>query len=401
MNRHALVSPGRLLVIAALAVAVLTAAAPARADVTRSSSVWAVYSSYIEEGDCRTAASVSVGREVPRAETASVTPATLYLSLDRFGCAEGTNYGISTFREIPAQEFQVGSQLAGATLNTAITESDRISGRTLELTIHLEWTNNGEFIDSQHWHTHVLTPGSVTNGRYSSLWSGADVAGSISDGETEYAREPSFGAFQEFESGSVINDRARMEAALRTASVAAVSGSADTQSSSATARWADTDPTGCITREAILLVTSYDIHSPDGSDTATYLNLSLTSFNACTGEIPYWIGGYQQLDEDVFSNSQLESASLTGSVEAIDSVTLLPVTIDLDLMWTGTGGITRYSNGFVDRMVGWRMNMHERGSYCDATPAGTISIGSQSFLPDELDYARLESFHSSGHQVQH
>jgi hypothetical protein len=401
MNRHPLAAPGRLLVLAALAFAVLTAAAPAPADVTRSSSVWAVYSYYLEEGDCRTAASVSVGREMPRGGTESMTPVALYLSLSRFGCAEGTNYGIGAFREIPAHEFQVDSQLAGATLNTAVTESDWVSGRTLELTIHLEWTNNGEFIDSQLGHTHVLTPGSVTNGRYSSLWSGADVTGSISDGEIEYAREPSAGAFQEFESGSVFNDRARMEAALRTASTAAVSGSADTQSSSATARWTDTDPTGCITREAVLLVTSYDIHSPDESDTATYLNLSLTSFNACTGETPYWIGSYHQLGEGVFSKSHLESASLTGSVEAIDSVTMLPVTIDLDLTWTGTGGITRFNNGFVDRMVGWHMNMHELGSYRDATPTGTISIGSQNFLPDELDYARLENFHSSGHYVQH
>jgi hypothetical protein len=132
MKRQTSARLGRLALLVAVVVAVFTAATPAPADVTASSAVWAYYSYYIEEGaECRTAASLSVGTEMPRGGREASTPATLSLFLDRFGCEEGTNYGIGTSREIPASDFQFDEHLANATLDTSFVESDRWSGARL------------------------------------------------------------------------------------------------------------------------------------------------------------------------------------------------------------------------------------------------------------------------------
>ena len=210
----------RIVLIVSLGLVVLASAAPTPADVVRSSSAFAYASYYIEEGDCRTAATVTVGKEIVQG-TAQPTTIFLYMQLERWGCLEGTNYAIGTFRDIPASEFQIDANVESATLDTSLVESDRVSGVPIELTLHLEWANTGQLQQTQHSHSHLVTPGSVSNQRQRlELWE-ADLTGTISDGQTEYARGPGTGALQSFHAGSVMIDRMRMEAAFASASASA------------------------------------------------------------------------------------------------------------------------------------------------------------------------------------
>ena len=239
---------GRLALLLFAAIFALTAAGPTPADVVRSSAVYAYAHYSAEEGECTRSAFVTVGKETLRGGSEPL-PTFLYMSLFR-SCPEGVDYSVGAFREIPADEFRIDVDLSTATLDTSFVESDVVSGRQLELRLQLAWANTGQLQETQHFHSHLVTPGAVSNqqARFD-LWE-ADLSGTMTDGETEFAQGAGVGALQAYRSGTVLIDRMRTQAALMTAAAIGSSNSAWTDTSYGVAHWIDTDPSGCTTERS-------------------------------------------------------------------------------------------------------------------------------------------------------
>ena len=152
----------------------------------------------------------------------------------------------------------------------------------------------------------------------------------------------------------------------------------------------------------LLDIRKFETHPQEDNVPPILAGLQVTAFNSCTGEYPYWISGGEILSGDELSVSeQLNSARFNASLEVIDSVTLMPVTLDFDLVWTGTGGLSTYNNGFVDRIEGRQLSLHENGSYRNGEATGTVTMESQNVLPAEFDYALMGQFRSTAHDVIH
>jgi hypothetical protein len=111
--------------------------------------------------------------------------------IDQFDNCTGATL-LSAFGEatLTDQAFEVKSQLTSATLNATVQVTDSITGSTSNVDVDLTWSSIGDLFQ-QTLHTHVHTPGLISQSRSNGAFREAQASGSVSLGGVNLATQPS------------------------------------------------------------------------------------------------------------------------------------------------------------------------------------------------------------------
>jgi hypothetical protein len=82
--------------------------------------------------------------------------------------------------------FQIAKDLTSATLSGSFPLDDLVSGTTLQVTVNLTWTGNGNTVH-QVFHGHLQLPGFVSNGLFNGDMQDGQASGVISGADQNFA----------------------------------------------------------------------------------------------------------------------------------------------------------------------------------------------------------------------
>lgn len=94
------------------------------------------------------------------------------------------------FADLAAGDFEVSRQLSSATLNATVTMYNYLTDSTFDVFVDLTWTGSGPLF-RQMSNSHFQFPGCKINERFRGTFRSAVASGSVSDGWTNFAPEPS------------------------------------------------------------------------------------------------------------------------------------------------------------------------------------------------------------------
>ena len=162
------------------------------------------------------------------------------------------------------------------------------------------------------------------------------------------------------------------------------------------------DPTGCIETDGLIQIGNSMQHQPpSGPASFAFVSVTLTKANLCTGEFLIETLGFGGPDTPVSIASDLSTASIHGTIPAIDFVTNQTVNVVVDLTWTGFGGVQHDVENTHDRSTpGFNIVSHFNGDTQPATVAGTILVGTTNFAVGPLVDARIENAKTGDLTVQ-
>jgi len=126
------------------------------------------------------------------------------IQIEKFNTCAGMSllfgFGSTTLSE---DDFQVAVRLTSATLNTTISFFDDVSGTSFPVSVNLTWTGTGD-LARQVSHFHLRFGSVIINSRFNGTGRNAEVAGSVSDGITNFTPNPGVvGVIQDVKSGEV------------------------------------------------------------------------------------------------------------------------------------------------------------------------------------------------------
>ena len=99
-------------------------------------------------------------------------------------------------------------------------------------------------------------------------------------------------------------------------------------------------------------------------------------------------------------DKKLESARLTKTVELTDSISGNSFDVSVDLTWTATSQPEVTRNRFYIRTAGGITHEQDRGTFREASTAGTVSSGPTNFLQNLTDtFANLQSVNDGFKEV--
>ena len=90
-------------------------------------------------------------------------------------------------------DFRISGRLKSATLNTTITVLDYLSNTSFDIFVDLAWTAIGP-LSNQSSNFHFKTPGCISHFLFKDTIRLAEASGTISDGTTNFAPDPSVNA---------------------------------------------------------------------------------------------------------------------------------------------------------------------------------------------------------------
>lgn len=162
---------------------------------------------------------------------------------------------------------------------------------------------------------------------------------------------------------------------------------------SAFAFFSSTDPSGCISTSVVVAANDNEVSSgpgrPEGESTAS---VNLSRVDQCTGTLLLAANGDVALAPDDFQiDKQLDGAMLNSTVELSESMSGSPLTVELNLTWTGQGPTTTNKQRVQVKMPGFLVNSRIFGASRDATATGTVSDGTTNFTPEPATFASLVS----------
>jgi len=166
----------------------------------------AFFSSTDPSGCIVTSVSISTEELFPSPpETASGTWIGYEISR-RDVCTETVLLDTEGSTTIAGSDFQVSSNLDTATLNTTLSVYDYVNETAFDVSINLTWTGTGR-LTHQNYTFHHNTPDCHFNGHFNGPFRAAVASGTVSDGTTNFTREPSVeAAIGSSNSGSVSVD---------------------------------------------------------------------------------------------------------------------------------------------------------------------------------------------------
>jgi hypothetical protein len=172
--------------------------------------------------------------------------------------------------------------------------------------------------------------------------------------------------------------------------------------SQVTAYFFSVDPSGCIVTDAYVSAVDGRIKT-EGSPTADSTAwVGVSMYDSCTGTLLSSASGSAVLASDALQiDPKLESATLNASIEAFDWLSGSPITLDVELTWTGSGEVTssKYHQQYTS--PGYRVHSRGDGSFRAASAVGSISNGSVEFASAPSLYGDLSSVKSGYIEISH
>lgn len=164
----------------------------------------------------------------------------------------------------------------------------------------------------------------------------------------------------------------------------------------AEALFSSVDPSGCIVTDVNVFARDETFQNPPGPGTpSSWAYLYIFQYDFCNDVQLFYGEGFTYLAEADFKVSRrLDSATLTATVSVYNYNTDSYSDVYVDLIWTGSGGLTRQNSHFKYHAPGCNINSRFKGSFRSAEASGSITDGSTNFAPEPSWYANLFSVSS-------
>jgi hypothetical protein len=168
----------------------------------------------------------------------------------------------------------------------------------------------------------------------------------------------------------------------------------------ATARFETT--AGCISTSTEVFVYEFPLHEPPGPPPQSPGTLFVTIFrqDTCNGTLDVLFGEAAPPAEAFSVQGNLQSASLSTTLQVQDFSTGTLIPVSVDITWTGVGEVSRENRNENTSSPGLRAMRHSRGTSRDATAAGSVLLGTVNLAPEPSAFAYLTSSHVASVMIQ-
>jgi hypothetical protein len=150
------------------------------------------------------------------------------------------------------------------------------------------------------------------------------------------------------------------------------------------------DPTGCIVTDVFVFGAERQLKASPGKATEGPLAVVLAfQLDVCSNTVLRDVFG-QTLDASIEADrAKLGEARLQATVTGVDFVTDEEVQIEVDVAWTGAGGLTFQSQQNRVRQPGFLARSSIKGVFRDAIASGTISLAGENLATDSSLFADI------------
>lgn len=111
-------------------------------------------------------------------------------------------------------------------------------------------------------------------------------------------------------------------------------------------------------------------------------------FDFCSGTVLRNLFGITN-DAEVVADRKLNRATVQGTIPVTDDITGATEEVEVDVAWTGFGGLTVASDRFLLRQPGLFVNSQFRATFRGAEASGSIAIGGEDLLTEPPVFAEL------------
>jgi hypothetical protein len=156
---------------------------------------------------------------------------------------------------------------------------------------------------------------------------------------------------------------------------------------------------GCINTDTFVQGLDYQYKKPAG-EPLSYVYLTVSQYNSCTGESIMYVEGFTWLSESDFQVSpKQDTATLTATVSGYDEVSQSNVVLYVDLTWTAEGPVTRMKTSNHYKVPGCHINEKFTQLTRTAVASGSVSDGEMNFTPEPSWSASVWEFTSGSVDV--
>jgi hypothetical protein len=156
----------------------------------------------------------------------------------------------------------------------------------------------------------------------------------------------------------------------------------------AQALFASVDPSGCIETD-VVIVGSEQTLKEAGKPTERPLALvQVFVFDFCSGTVLRNLFGLTN-DAEVVGDRKLNQATVQGTIPVTDDITGATEEVEVDVVWTGFGGLTVASDNFHVRQPGFFLNVQFRGTFRAAEASGSVALGGENLIAGPPLFAEL------------
>ena len=151
---------------------------------------------------------------------------------------------------------------------------------------------------------------------------------------------------------------------------------------------------GCINTDTFVQGLDFQYKKPS-SEPESYVYLTVSQYNSCTGESIMYVEGFTWVAESDFQVSQKQdTATLTATVSGYDWVSQSNVELYVDLAWTAEGPVTRTKTNEHYKFPG--CHIHEKFTQLTRTGVayGSVSDGEMNYTPQPSWKASVWEFKS-------
>jgi hypothetical protein len=152
--------------------------------------------------------------------------------------------------------------------------------------------------------------------------------------------------------------------------------------------FASVDPSGCIETDVVIVGAEQTLKE-GGKPTEQPLALvQVFVFDFCSGAVLRNLFGITN-DADVVGDRQLNQATVQGTIPVTDDITGATEEVEVDVVFTGFGGLTVASDRFHLRQPGFFLNVQFRGTFRAAEVSGSVVLGGENLIAGPPVFAEL------------
>ena len=156
---------------------------------------------------------------------------------------------------------------------------------------------------------------------------------------------------------------------------------------------------GCINTDTFVQGLDFQYKKPP-SEPESYVYLTVSQYNSCTGESIMYVEGFTWVSESDFQVSEKQNtATLTATVAGYDEVTQSNVELYVDLTWTAEGPVTRMKTNNHYKFPGCHINEKFTQLTRTGVAYGSVSDGEMNFTPQPSWSASIWEFKSGSVDV--
>lgn len=150
------------------------------------------------------------------------------------------------------------------------------------------------------------------------------------------------------------------------------------------------DPTGCVVTDVFVFGAEQRLKaSPSKPTEGPVAFVSVVEFDVCTNNVLREVFGQTQDASLEADRTKLGEARLQATITGTDFVTGTEVQMEVDVTWTGTGGLTFQSFQSRVRQPGFLARFSSKGTFREATASGTVSLAGENLTPDAAFFADI------------